>query len=187
VDALIGALRDWSRTSYAPAIDAFLGEHLGADAAPADRETATDDFICAGGSAGDGSSILRVFVDHATTVSGLDQEARGQVRRWEQERRRGVFIVQRARRDQLFLWDPLEGAQLTLHLLEKLSEARLTTIGPGTVVTAVFQPWVARLVAVRAEFFGDPRALQLFREQTCSSGAAWHEPPAAAPERRRDG
>ncbi len=179
---LMQGLRDWSRTSYGEAIDAFLAQHLPAEAAPADLETATDDYVCSAGSAGDGSSILRVYADHATD---LDDEARGQIRRWENERRRGVFVVQRARRDRLFLWDPLEGAQLTLHMLDKLPAARMQSIGRGTVTTAVFQPWMARLIAVRVEFFCDPQALQLFREETTGSGTTWHEAPAPAPERSR--
>jgi hypothetical protein len=186
VNDLVVHLRDWSRASYAQAIAAFLEERFGAGAEPAeaDIEAATDDFVCSAGSAGDGSSILRVFADHAT---GLEPEDRDQIRRWETERRRGVFIVQRARRDHLLLWDPLEGAPLTLHLLDKLAATRLQLVGPGTIVTAVFQPWVARLIAVGVEFFGDPRALQLFREETTSSGAQWHESPPPAPQRTREG
>lgn len=186
VNDLIVHLRDWGRHSYAEAIDAFLGERFGEGEAPAesDIEAATDDFLCAPGSAGDGSSILRVFADHAT---GLEPEDRDQIRRWESERRRGVFVVQRGRRDRLFLWDPLEGAPITLHMLDKLSASRLQLIGRGTVVTAVFQPWAARLIAVGVEFFGDPRALQMFRDEVSGSGATWHEPPTPAPERRREG
>ena len=186
VNDLIVHLRDWARQSYAPAIDAFLDERFGAaraEAPEADVEAATDDFVCAPGSAGDGSSILRVFADHA---SSLDAEDRDQIRRWEHERRRGVFLVQRARRDRLFLWDPLEGAPITLHLLDKLSAQRLGLLGRGTVVTAVFQPWMARLIAVGTEFFADPRALQMFRDETASTGATWHEPPPPAPERSRE-
>ena len=185
VDELIAHLREWSRQSYAQAIDAYLAERFGdaLDAAPqADGEVAVHGFICRPGTAGDGSSILRVFADPAT---GLEPEARDQIRRWEQERRRGVLMVQRARRDQILVWDPLEGAPLTLHLLEKLSASRLQLIGRGTVVTATFQPWMARLIAVHVEFFGDPRALQLFREEVASSGATWHEAPPPAPERTR--
>jgi len=185
VEDMLQRLRTWSRQSYAQAIDAFLAQRFGdglETTAEGDRHTAADDFVCAPGSAGDGSSILRVFADHAT---GLDAEGRDQVRRWEHERRRGVLVLQRARRDQLQLWDPLEGAPLTLHLLEKLPASRLQLLGRGTVVTATFQPWMARLVAVGVEFFGDPRALQLFREEVATSGAPWHEAPAPAPERTR--
>ncbi len=185
VNDLIVHLRDWSRQSYAPAIDAFLTERFGDPAAvehESDLDAATDDFVCAPGSAGDGSSILRVFADHASSLSTEDRE---QIRRWEQERRRGVFLVQRARRDRLFLWDPLEGAPITLHLLDKLSASRLQLVGRGAVVTAVYQPWVARLIAVGMEFFGDPRALQMFRDETTGSGATWHEAPPPAPERKR--
>ena len=89
-------------------------------------------------------------------------------------------------RDQLSLWDPLEGAPLTLHLLEKLQGSRAEAISRGTVVTISYQPWMARLVAVgEPEFFVDTRALALFREQTLESGAPWHEAPAPAPQRSR--
>jgi hypothetical protein len=179
-------LRDWARDHYGPALEAWLRERLGGAAAaapPEDLERATDDWICAPGSAGEGASVLQVFCDQARSV---DEATRAQARRWERERRRGVFVVQRAGRDRLRLWDPLEGAPLTLHLLEKLGEGELRRLGRGTVVTAVHLPWHARLVAVGVEFFGDPRALGLFREQVLEAGTPWHEPPVPAPERGRE-
>ena len=143
------------------------------------------DCVCASCSAGDDRSILSVFCDPASGPgeSELDAEDRGQARRWERERRRGVFLIQHAARDRLTLWDPLEGAPLTLHLLRKLPESLATALRRGTVVTATYQPWMARLVAVgKVEFFTDGRAVALFREQTVGAGTPWHEAPPAAPK-----
>ena len=153
-----------------------------------DIEQAVDDFVCSPGSSGDEASILSIWCGQVETgqlagedAGGATAEDVGQVRRWERERHRGVFVLQRAERDQLSLWDPLEGAPLTLHLLEKLGQPETDALKRGTVVTAVYQPWVARLVAVGVEFFTDPRAVQLFREQTLDAERAWHEAPAPAP------
>jgi hypothetical protein len=184
----LDALRAWSRDHYQAALDAHLAGILGeaADqATPEDRQRAMDDCICAPGSTGDGPSILQVFCDQAP---GLAEDVREQARRWEKERRRGVFVVQSGAADRLGLWDPLEGASITLHPLEKLGATAQRLAKPGAVVTATYQPWMARLVVVQApEFFADPRALELFRSETASSGARWHEPPAPAPERHRAG
>ena len=189
VQALLDHLQSWGRTQYAAAIERWL-EHTfeplgGADAARAcDVDRAVEDFLCLPGSAGEGLSVLRVFADQAPAPEGgpMDPEDRDQIRRWERERGRGVFLVQHAAPDRLTLWDPLEGAPLTLHLLHKLGAARAAGIQRGTVVTATYQPWMARLVAVgEVEFFDDERAVSLFREETVSSGARWHEAPPPAP------
>ena len=191
VGDLIARLQDWSRQNYGPAIDRCLQDQFGETAATGqgaseqgtDLQRAALDFVCSPGSADGQSSILSVFVDQALD---LPQEVRDQARRWQRERRRGVFQIQHCMRDQLSLWDPLEGAPLTLHLLDKLSSARAKAIRRGAIVTVSFQPWMARLVAVgEPEFFSDPRALALFREQTLESGAAWQEAPAPAPQRSR--
>jgi hypothetical protein len=188
VGSVLDTLAAWARQHYAAALDAHLARCFGdppAPERPEDAERAIEDACCAPGSADGQVSILRAFSEQAP---GLAPEERDQVRRWETERRRGVFVVQASLRDRLVLWDPLEGAPLTLHLLEKQSPDEARRIGPGTVTTAVFQPWMARLVAIgRPEYFADRRALALFREQTTSSGATWHEPPPAAPQPRRSG
>ena len=189
--ALRACVRDWSRLRYAEAIDAWLRERFeDPDAVEhaADIEQAVDDFLTSPGSSGDEPSILAVWCGQVETGQLAGEEAGhasaedvGQVRRWERERRRGVFVLQRAERDKLSLWDPLEGAPLTLHLLAKLGTREAEALKRGAVVTAVYQPWMARLVAVGAEYFTDPRAVQLFREQTLDAERAWHEAPAAAP------
>lgn len=188
---LRATVRDWSRLRYAEAIDAWLREQFedpDAVGHAADVERAVEDFLCSPGSTGDDPSILSVWCTQAqngqlAADDGGDASAEdiAQVRRWERERHRGVFILQRAQRDQLALWDPLEGAPLTLHLLEKLGAEEAEALERGTIVTAIYQPWMARLVAVGTEYFTDPRAMQLFREQTLDAERAWHEAPAAAP------
>ncbi|MDF1701647.1 MAG: hypothetical protein P1V36_10875 [Planctomycetota bacterium] len=189
--ALGNCVRDWSRLHYAEALDAWLRERFedpDAAAHAADVGQAVDDFVCSAGSSGDAPSILSVWCGQVASgqipvseLGGATDEDVAQVRRWERERHRGVFILQRAQRDQLSLWDPLEGAPLTLHLLTRLGAAECDALQRGTVVTAVYQPWMARLVAVGAEYFSDPRAVQLFREQTLDAERAWHEAPAPAP------
>jgi len=192
VQDLLDHLRAWSREHYGAAIEARLEQHLGtseggvppAAVNQADADRAIEEFVCSPGSAGEGRSVLGVFADQAPGPDGgpMDPEDREQARRWERERARGVFLIQHAARDRLTLWDPLEGAPLTLHVLHKLSEARLAHLRRGTVVTATYQPWMARLVAVgEIEYFSDPRAIALFREQSAESGTRWHEAPPAAP------
>ena len=192
VQDLLEHLRAWSREHYGAAIEAWLEQRLGtseegdrpAAVNPADADQALEEFVCAPGSAGEGRSVLGVFADQAPGPDGgpMDPEDREQARRWERERARGVFLIQHAARDRLTLWDPLEGAPLTLHLLHRLSEARLGHLRRGTVVTATYQPWMARLVAVgEIEYFSDPRAIALFREQSVESGTRWYEAPPAAP------
>ncbi len=177
VGAILESLAAFGRDHYGAVIEAHPER---SEVPPEDQARATQDVLCLPGSAADGRSVLRNFCE----TSGLSDEERGQALRWETERRRGVFVVQAANRERLVVWDPLEGAPLTLHLLEKLGAAEAKRVRPGAIVTATFLPWMARLVAVgRPEFFTDPRALALFREQTVSSGVPWHEAPAAAPER----
>ncbi|MDA1194559.1 MAG: hypothetical protein O2894_05185 [Planctomycetota bacterium] len=192
---LLDDLRGWSRLHYAAAIDAHLAARFGDPDAvehAADVELAIDDFVCTPGSAGERASILAVWCDrialgqkeaHGDAAPAVDDLS--QLRRAERERRRGVFVLQRAARDRLTLWDPLEGAPLTLHLLTKLEDEAVEVLARGAIVTAVYQPWMAQLVAVGAEYFREARAIQLFREQVLDSGAMWHEPVAPAPERVR--
>lgn len=196
--ALLEAVRAWSRLHYAEALDAYLQERFGnPDATEHARDVAaaTDDFVCTPGSAGDGASILSVYCGQVSSgqtpspttsdSSAPKKDELAQVGRWDRERHRGVFILQRATRDRLSLWDPLEGAPLTLHLLDKLPQREADGLARGAIVTAAYQPWMARLVAVSAEYFTDPQAVQLFREQTVEASRPWHEAPAAAPEKTR--
>lgn len=190
VQDLLDHLHSWSRANYGPALEDFLTQRFGSaqatEAAPGeDVDRAVEDYVCASGSAGDARSILSVFAEQAPGTGGgpMDPEDRVQVQRWERERSRGVFLIQHAARDRLTLWDPLEGAPLTLHLLRKLGQARAEGLRRGTIVTATYQPWMARLVAIgTVEFFDDERAITLFRAETLESGASWHEAPPAAPQ-----
>lgn len=142
-----------------------------------------DEFVCRVGSAPDGRSLVRAC---AAECADLDDEARDQFVRWERERRRGVFVIQRAHRDALETWDPLEGAPLTLHLLTTPTERERLCAVPGTVITATYRPWLARLVAVQPpEYFAGDEALPLFRREVTEGGATWHPMPAVAPQRRR--
>ena len=95
-----------------------------------------------------------------------------------------MFLVQRAQRDALEVWDPLEGAPLTLHLLDRLDNDKAASLRRGAVVTASFQPWVARLVAVGpVEIFEAQDALDLFRREVLAAGQSWHDAPPPAPTR----
>ncbi len=98
--------------------------------------------------------------------------------------REPVFIIQRAHKDCLETWDPLEGAPLTLHLLTQPTERERACAVPGTVITAIYRPWLARLVVVHApEYFPGDEATPLFRGEVQQSGATWHDVPSAAPVR----
>ena len=183
VVALLEAARAWGRRHYPAVIATEMAERYGDIPDGQDRadlERSLDDILCTPGSAGPGMrSIVAAFADEAEDMT---EEERVQARRWERERSRGVFVVQRCRKDVLELWDPLEGAPLSLHLLEKMSPVRAGLIQRGTVVTTNYLPWMARLIAVgRLEFFAPEEALPLFRTEVVNSGARWHELPPAAP------
>jgi hypothetical protein len=184
VRALLAALRQRARSRHEGALQALLRDHLGADTAAhaaSDVDRLVDDWIVSSGSAGDGRSLVTAFAAEAADLEPLERE---QLRRWERERHRGVFLVQRAGRDALEVWDPLEGAPLTLHLLDRLTPTKMEDLGRGAVVTASFQPWVARLVAVGpVEIFEGADALDLFRREVIASGRSWHEAPPPAPTR----
>lgn len=182
VRGLLDGARAYARNRHGEAVDAVLTAQFGDPPAPehpADLERVLDDLICTPGTAGDGRSITAAYAEAATDLPELDRE---QLRRWERERRRGVFLVQRCFADRIEAWDPLEGAGLTLSLLDRLAPGRAAEVGSGTVITATFVPYVARLVAVGlVEMFAETEALALFREQVRASGAAWHDPPPPAP------
>ena len=83
-------------------------------------------------------------------------------------------------------WIGIVGLCIVVSLIAALMAMRQAP--PGAVATISYQPWMARLVAVQEpEFFTDPRAIALFREQCQESGAHWNEPPPPAPERTSAG
>lgn len=181
VRGILDSVRGYAHREHAEAIEAVIRAQLGdpATANPADVARLVDALICTSGSAGDGRSIAAV---HAADTEALEKVDRDQLRRWERERGRGVFIAQRCFQERIEAFDPLEGAGLTLHLLERLGAGRAAEVQPGTVVTATYVPYVARVVAIGlVEFFADPKAMDLFRSQVQASGAAWHEPPPPPP------
>ncbi|MDJ0975419.1 MAG: hypothetical protein QNJ98_13220 [Planctomycetota bacterium] len=182
VRRLLDEVRAFAQNRHGEAVDQVLRAHFGDPPEPehpADLERALDDLIATPGTAGDGRSIAAAYAEAAEDLADLDRE---QLRRWERERRRGVFLTQNCFADRIEAWDPLEGAGLTLSLLDRLPPARAAEIRPGTVITAVYVPYVARLVAIGlVEMFGDPQAMAMFREQVEASGSTWHDAPPTAP------
>ncbi len=182
VRTLQARLRAFGREHHAEMIAARLEARFGNPPVAeheADIERAIDDLLAEPASAGPDRSIVRAFSEDAPD---LDVQDRNEVLRWESERRRGVFLMQRCHRDRMEVWDPLEGAGLTLHLLERMPGARSSEVRPGTVVTTEYLPYMARLIAVGfIEMYGDERALKLYRDEVRNSGATWHAPPPVAP------
>lgn len=176
---VLASLDAWMQAHAAEAIQAHAEALFGAAEPPAeDRERARLDLAVRPGPGGES------FAERYAREAGLDALEREQVARWSRERRRGVFLLQRAERERLLVWDPLEGAPLTLHLPDRLDITWVARLERGTVLTASYQPWFARLVAVgQVEFYGEPKARQLYYEQVVESGRRWHEPPAPAPVR----
>lgn len=183
IRGLIDGLRAYARDHHGAALEQLLKKAFGNPPAiehPADAERLVDDFVTTPGSGGGGRSILRAFCEDAP---GIDAEDREQALRWEQERRRGVFLVQRCFPDHIELWDPLEGAGLTLALLDRMPAGRAAEIRRGTVATTTFLPYGARLVAVGLlELYADHEAMKMFREQVVDSGRPWHDAPPPAPK-----
>ncbi|MGE0193236.1 MAG: hypothetical protein AB7T63_14470 [Planctomycetota bacterium] len=184
VREILAALRRRAQRQHGRALTAWIDERLGEGATArggSDADRLLDDWIACPGSAGDGRSVAGA---HAAEAVDLEPLERDQLRRWERERRRGVFLVQRAQRDALEVWDPLEGAPLVLHLLDRLDAPKASSLRRGAVVTASYQPWVARLVAVGpVEIFEADDALDLFRREVLAAGQAWHDAPPPAPSR----
>ncbi|MCA9317078.1 MAG: hypothetical protein R3F05_01480 [Planctomycetota bacterium] len=184
VREILAALRRRAQRDHARTLTAWIDERLGEGATArggSDADRLLDDWIASPGSAGDGRSVA---LAHAAEADDLEPLERDQLKRWERERRRGVFLVQRAQRDALEVWDPLEGAPLTLHLLDRLDNDKAASLRRGAVVTASFQPWVARLVAVGpVEIFEAQDALDLFRREVLAAGQSWHDAPPPAPTR----
>lgn len=181
VRSLMDTARQYAREHHSDSAEAVARAQLGdpETAHPADIMRLLDDLICTPGAAGDGRSIVAACADAAEGLEALDRD---QLRRWESERGRGVFIVQRCFPDRIEVFDPLEGAGLTLHLLNRLGAGRAAEVTPGTVVTATYVPYVARVVAVGVvEIFTEHAAIEMFRREVQASGAAWHEPPPPPP------
>lgn len=180
--AALEALETWVHDRHGGDLeDALRRAAGGGPRRPADRERILDDLVCTPGSAPEGRSLLRAC---AVECRALDDEARDQFLRWERERRRGVFVIQRAHEDALEVWDPLEGAPLTLHLLHRPTEREAACAIAGTVITATFRPWLARLILVHApEYFPGDEAIPMFRREVEGSGVTWHPIPSAAPVR----
>lgn len=174
VQTLRARLRAFARERFAPAVAPFV------DVDPRDRERLEEDFVCQPGSSGEPHSILRKFTEHEAELAVGDRD---QLLRWERERGRGVFLVQDATRDRLVVWDPIEGAGLTLHLLTRLPRDRARTLATGTVATVTYAPWMARILAVDPpELFADPRAAELFEREVREGGQSWHPAPPPAPK-----
>jgi len=174
VQSLRARLRAFARERFAPAVAPFV------DVDPRDRERLEEDFVCQPGSSGEPHSILRKFTEHEAELPAGDRE---QLLRWERERGRGVFLVQDATRDRLVVWDPIEGAGLTLHLLTRLPRDRARTLETGTVATVTYAPWMARILAIDPpELFADPRAAELFEREVREGGQSWHPAPPPAPK-----
>lgn len=163
-------------------LEQALRQLLGPQAEAADAaelERAFEDLIVAPGSSGEALSLLRQFAEQA---EGLELAEREQLLRWERERRRAVYLVERCFSDHLEAWDPVEGARTLIHLPDRLPAGRVASIARGTVVVATTVPWTTRTLARgQVEFWTDPRALPLFRAQVRESGRAWHDLPPAAP------
>jgi hypothetical protein len=158
------------------------GAPAGGATDPADEDAALEDAACAPGSAGDGRSLLRAFAEDG---DGLSPPEREQLLRWEKERRKAVYLVERCFPDAVEVWDPVEGARLTFHLPDRLPGARASEVARGTLVVATTVPWTTRRLARgRVEFWSDPRALPMYRNEVRSSGRAWHDLPPAAPTPR---
>jgi hypothetical protein len=175
-------LIDHARERRGPELEALLLELGRTDAAARDDEDhdrAFEDLVCSPGSAGDGRSLVRAFAEEG---DGLEPPEREQLLRWEKERTRGVYVVERCFPDAVEAWDPLAGERLTIHLPERLPGARASEVARGTLLVAVTVPWTTRRLARgRVEFWNDPRALPLYRDEVRASGRTWHDLPPAAP------
>lgn len=178
-------LFEWARERRGPELEEALGQLLGPEAAtaePAQLERAFEDLLVAPGSAGDGLSVLRAFAEQA---EGLEPAEREQLLRWERERRRAVYLVERCFPDHVEVWDPVAGARSSLHLPERLPPGRVASVARGSVLVATTVPWTTRTLARgQVEFWTDPRALPLFRTEVRQSGRGWHDLPPAAPTPR---
>jgi len=179
---VLRALRDYARDGFADVIEAHLAARFG-DAADevsvSDLQIAFDDFVCAKGSAGDGRSILQAFVEASADLQAQEREA---LPTWETERTRRVYLLDRAHRDRMDLWDPIAGGRAVLHLIEKMPPAGAAALRRGTVVIASSAPWVQRRIILGAlEMYEADDAVDMYRREVRESGRTWHELPPLAP------
>lgn len=184
VRQLIENVRHHAHAQHESALEGWLAEQLRqveGEVKASDRERLIDTFCTIPGSAGTDLSVVRAY---AEGEKDLEQIERDQLLRWEAERRRAVMLVQRCHRDRIEAWDPVEGAALTLHLLDRIGSGQAAAVRRGTVFTAVYLPWIARLVAIgEVEMWSDPEALGMFRREVTGSGRRWHDAPTPAPVR----
>lgn len=177
-------LREFARDGWGEAIESFLAARFGDGAASAsvsDLQTAFDDYVCAPRSAGgeDGRAIVSVFADEDGSLPLAERESLG---RWPAERSRRVYLLDRAGRDRLDLWDPIAGGRLVLHLVERLPAAAAAALPRGTVVVAASVPWAQRRVVLGAvEMYEDEDALEMYRREVRQGGRHWHELPPPTP------
>jgi hypothetical protein len=179
---VLARLRAFARDREPEALETFLRGLFGepSDVPPdADLERAFDDYVAAPGSAGEGRSLARAFAEEA---EGLEAEERRDLPRWETERRRRVYLLDRAARERLDLWDPLTADRVVLHLLERLPAARAAALERGAVVVASSAPWGTRQVAIgRLELYEEDEAIRMYRREVVSSGRIWNDLPPPAP------
>jgi len=186
VREVLARLRDYARDGWAEPIETVLAAHFG-DAAPeasvADLQLAFDDYVCAPGSAGDeaGRSIVVSFAEEEGELQLAERES---LKRWPAERSRRVYLLDRAARDRLDLWDPLAGGRIVLHLVERLPAAAAAALPRGTVVVASSVPWAQRRIVLGPlEMYEDADAIEMYRREVRQGGRHWHElpPPVPAP------
>jgi hypothetical protein len=179
---LLHQLRDWVRAEHGPAVEDYLHLRFGPAVTTtpvADLERAFDDFVFSRGSGGEGRSLVAVFADEA---DALASEERAEIRSWEEKRARGVYLLDRAQRDLLVLWNPVDGSRTTLHLLERMARGYVAGLQRGAVVVVTTMPYADRLIALgEVETWNDDEAIQVFRKEVRESGKPWNELPKPTP------
>lgn len=179
---VLRALREYARERYAEVLEAHLTARFGDgadEASVADLQVAFDDYVCAKGGAGDGRSIIQAFVEDSSDLQAQERES---LPTWETERTRRVYVLDRAHRDRMDLWDPLAGGRAVLHLIEKMPPAGAAALRRGTVVIASSAPWIQRRIVLGSlEMYEADDAVEMYRREVRESGRTWHELPPLAP------
>lgn len=179
---LLGQLRAWVRDTHGPAAEDYLHLRFGPDAKQTplgDLERAFDDFIFSRGTAPDGGSLVRLFADEAPELEPAERE---EIRAWEESRARGVFLLDRAQRDLLVLWNPLGGDRVTVHLLERMARGYVAGLQRGAVMVVTTMPYGERRIALgEVETWNDPDAIAVYRKEVRESGKDWHDLPRPSP------
>ena len=88
---------------------------------PEDLDRAVDEFAVVVGSAGDGRSVVRAYADE---TDGLTDDERTNLRRWESERRPGVYLLETCRREWMQVWDPLDGRMVSVQFATLMAPGR---------------------------------------------------------------